>query len=212
MTRLTWEKPVNPRYETGVDRVVVYMMPTLVGIPWSGVISIDENIQGADRSDAFFDGVKYNDFVATRNYQAVLRAFDYPRYLSGILGYVGFKPGVFLTRQKRTEFRLSYRTMLGDGGYKIHLIYGCTLVPITRSYSTINDAPDPSIFEWTVNSIPEAKTSVRPWKPTAHLIIDSTKVSPTGLQAVEDQLYGNEAGTIFSTLDKPEVMLDLATS
>lgn len=211
MTRLVWQAPTTPRYESGVDRVVVYESPLFAPYPWSGIISIDEAIQGGERTDAFFDGVKYNDFVASKNFQAIIRAFTYPTWVAEILGYQSIKRGVYLTRQKRTGFRLTYRTRIGDGGYKIHMVYGCSLVPITRSYNTINEAPDPSIFEWTINAVPYQSTAgSRPWKPTAHYILDSTKVSAATLIAVENRLYGTD--TTGAVLSAPEVMLGLVSS
>jgi len=199
MTRLTWETPVNPRYEIGVDRVVIYQEPTYFGSAWSGVISITEGLQGGERSDGYFDGLKVNDFVTSRNFQGTLRSYTYPYWLSNILGYRSIKTGVLLTRQKRSTFRMTYRTKIGDVGHKIHLVWGCTLVPKVRSYNTIADAPDPSIFEWTINAVPYSESNA--WKPTAHMWFDTTKLTANQLAIVEDALYGDADSGPF--LGKP---------
>jgi hypothetical protein len=75
--------------------------------------------------------------------------------------------------------RSGYRTRIGndldgnDHGYKIHLVYGALAAPSAKSYGTINDTPAAITFSWTITTTPVA---VAGHKPTATLVIDSTKV------------------------------------
>jgi hypothetical protein len=78
-----------------------------------------------------------------------------------------------------------------DHGYKLHLIYGATASPSERQYQTVNDSPEAITFSWEMTTTPVA---VPGFKPTACLTIDSTKADATKLKALEDILYGTNAG------------------
>ena len=77
-----------------------------------------------------------------------------------------------------------------DFGYKLHIIYGATAAPSEKAYATINDSPEAITFSWEVNCTP---VEVDGFKPTASLIIDSTKVDAKKLEALEAKLYGDES-------------------
>ena len=79
--------------------------------------------------------------------------------------------------------------MNNDYGYKLHLIYGALASPSEKAYSTINDSPEAITFSWEVSTTP---VNVTGHKPTACLTIDSTKVAPEKLAALEEVLYGKE--------------------
>ena len=99
-------------------------------------------------------------------------------------------------QQSRKPFGLCYRTAIGndtDGnehGYKLHIVYGCQASPSEKQYSTINDSPEAITFSWEVNTTP---VNVTGKKPTATLIIDSTKADKAKLTALEAILYGSES-------------------
>ena len=99
-------------------------------------------------------------------------------------------------QQSRKPFGLCYRTAIGndtDGnehGYKLHIVYGCQASPSEKQYSTINDSPDAVTFSWEVSTTP---VNVNGKKPTATLIIDSTKADKAKLTALEAILYGAES-------------------
>ena len=59
--------------------------------------------------------------------------------------------------------------------------------PSEKAYSTINDSPDAITFSWEITTTP---VSVSGMKPTATVVIDSTKADETKLAALEDILYG----------------------
>ena len=44
-------------------------------------------------------------------------------------------------------------------------------------------------LSWEISTTPVVVTG---FKPTSHLVIDSTKVKPAALKAIEDALYGKE--------------------
>ena len=98
-------------------------------------------------------------------------------------------------QQPRKSFAFCYRTAIGnevefeDHGYKIHIIYGASASPSEKNYQTINDSPEAITFSWELSTVPVSVTGA---KPTAHLEIDSTKVSAASLTAIENKLYGTE--------------------
>ena len=104
--------------------------------------------------------------------------------------------GVTIGQQPRKTFGMCYRTALGndvDGsnhGYKLHIIYGALAAPSEKGYTTINDSPEAITFSWEVSTTP---VNVTGFKPTASLVIDSTKVAAEKLTALEALLYGGEA-------------------
>ena len=101
-------------------------------------------------------------------------------------------------QQNRKAFGMSYQTRVGndtqgsDLGYKIHLIYGAQAAPSEKAYATINDSPEAITFSWELTTTPvDAGANL---KPTAQLVIDSTKVNADDLALLEAALYGS-AGT-----------------
>jgi hypothetical protein len=78
---------------------------------------------------------------------------------------------------------------MNDHGYKIHLIYGALAAPTEKAYSTVNETPEAVTFSWELTTTPIAVPGL---KPTALIVIDSTKVDATALADLEDMLYGTE--------------------
>ena len=99
-------------------------------------------------------------------------------------------------------FGLCYRTVVGndvdgnDHGYKLHIIYGAQASPSDKEYGTIDDSPDAITFSWEITTTPVSVLDgngipVAGYKPTATVVIDSTKADATKLAALEAILYGD---------------------
>jgi len=188
MTRLVWGD-AQRKYEAGVDRGVFYPENS-PGVVWNGLISIDEAVVGAELNSYYFDGIKYIDLVSSSTYQATLTAFWAPEEFSDSLGDLAVVPGFILTRQGRTRFGLSYRTLSDEDGYKLHVVYNATAVPTSRSHNSLTDSTDLSPRSWTIDAVPLRSTTHR---PSAHFIFDSTKMDPLALSVIEEVLYGTES-------------------
>lgn len=193
MTKLRWDQVGERLYEAGVDRGVLYLSDN-TGVPWNGLISVEENL-GEDTSEpAYFDGVKYNDVPSTGDYSASLTAFTYPDEFLDFEGITDLGNGLFVDGQDSKFFGLSYRTLVGndiDGteyGYKIHLIYNLTAVPSSNNYETLTDSPNPMQFGWNITGVPQEAPGYR---PTAHVIFDSRFLKKEILSGIEDILYGD---------------------
>ena len=104
--------------------------------------------------------------------------------------------GVYIGQQSRKSFGLSYRTKIGydvmgtDYGYKLHLVYGASVSPTEKAYTTINESPEGISLSWEFATTPVPVTGK---KPTAHLIIDSTEIDSAKLEDIEDILYGSSS-------------------
>lgn len=190
MTKLVWHKEES-RYEFGVDRGVFYP-PThnnqySNGVVWNGLVSVDESSVGGDSSSYYYDGVKYLDIVAPRNYQAVISAYSAPQYLMHSLGEIPLIPGFILTRQQKSLFGLSYRTLVGSSDYKIHLVYHAMASFSSEVYSSLTNASAAELLSWQIDAVPPVGMKYR---PTAHFILDSAKANPDALEALESIIYG----------------------
>jgi hypothetical protein len=212
MTAIAWDQTGEKTFETGVDRGVLYSMVS-PGVPWNGLVSVNEKSAGGESDQYHFDGVKYLDLIGHEDYQATLTAFTYPEEFLPFDGVWLGGPGLYLTRQRRETFGLSYRTKVGNDvegaarGYKIHLVYNITASPSTKANNTMAESVDPLNFQWELNAVPPPAST---YKPTAHLIIDSTEISFPILEALEEALYGT--GGTDAYLPTQDFIIELLTS
>lgn len=192
--KLVWDQVGEHRYETGVDRGVLYPPGGDDPVPWNGLTQVTENLE-RDVKSYYIDGVKYLDHHVPDTYSAKLQAFTYPDELEDLMGTAPFAPGVFLHDQRARQFSLSYRTLVGndidgvDHGYKIHLIYNVMAVPSSVGIGTIADSTSLASFEWALTAVPDQLFGAR---PTSHISIHSRGIDPDLLETIESLLYGTE--------------------
>lgn len=199
MSKIVWDKTGERFYETGVDRGVLYVQDDQGnypnGVAWNGLIGVTESPTGAEATPIYADNIKYLNLMSVEEFEASIEAYTYPEEFEECNGSAELAPGVTLGQQPRKTFGLCYRTKLGndlegdDYGYKLHLIYGAKAAPTEKGYETINDSPDAITFSWDITTTPVPVTG---FKPTSTLVIDSTKVTPEKLVALEEILYGSE--------------------
>lgn len=200
MTKLIWDQTGERLYETGVDHGVLYPIQEggvyTKGVAWNGLTAVTESPSGAEASPIYADNIKYLNLVSAEEFGATIEAYTYPDEFAECDGSATIATGVFIGQQARKVFGLSYRTVLGndvasnDYGYKLHLIYGALAAPSEKAYSTINDSPEAITFSWEVTTTP---VSVKGFKPTACVTIDSTKADKAKLAQLEAILYGSES-------------------
>lgn len=199
MSALVWDQTTQKLYETGVDRGVLYPVSNNTygtGVAWNGLTAVNESPSGAEPSDIYADNIKYLTLRSAETFGATIEAYTYPDEFAECDGSAEVATGVTIGQQTRKSFGLCYRTLIGndtdgqDHGYKLHLIYGCTASPSEKSYQTVNDSPEAITFSWEVSTTP---VNVEGHKPTAQLIVDSTKVDAAKLATLEAQLYGGES-------------------
>ena len=214
MSKIVWDKTGERFYETGVDHAVLYPIDAEGlyngGVAWNGITAINESPSGAEPNNLYADNIKYLVLVGAEDFGLIIEAYTYPDEWEQCDGSAEIAPGVLAGQQNRKIFGLSYRTKLGndvdgqDHGYKLHLVYGGLASPSERGYQTVNDSPEPINPSWEVTTTP---VDVPGFKPTARLIITSTKADPAKLAALETILYGSEEAE--PRLPLPEEVIEL---
>lgn len=192
--RVAWNEAGKRFFETGVDQGVLYP-PYGPGVPWNGLTAVSENTSGGDLEPLYFDGVKYLDVASSEDFSAQLDAYAAPPEFAACEGQKQLSPGLFVTKQPRKTFGLCYRTLIGNDlvgaelGYKLHLVYNCTAASSGRSHVTIGSNVTPVTRSWNINTVPPPATM---FKPTAHIVLDSTLIEPYAMEQVEALLYGHD--------------------
>lgn len=199
MAKIEWDKTGERLYETGVKFGVLYIQEEgsyANGVAWNGLTAVTESPSGAEATPLYADDVKYLNLVSAEEFGATIEAYTYPDEFMQCDGSAELTSGVYIGQQARKTFGLCYRTAVGndilnnDYGYKLHMIYGALAAPSEKSYSTINDSPEAITFSWEVKTTP---VNVTGHKPTASLVVDSTKVGADKMAALEAILYGSES-------------------
>ena len=218
MSRLVWDKTGERLYETGVKNGVLYIPASGVyskGVAWNGLTAVTESPSGAEATALYADDIKYLSLMSTEEFGATIEAYTYPDEFAECDGSADIADGVSIGQQTRKTFGLCYKTTIGndvDGngyGYKLHIIYGALASPSEKAYATINDSPEAITFSWEITTTPVNVTGA---KPTASLVIDSTKADPIKLAALEDILYGkDDDGSAEPRLPLPDEIKTLMT-
>ena len=209
MAKLVFNNVGDRLFETGVKNGVLFVMGDNgqyeKGVVWNGLTAVTEKPTGADPTNLYADDIKYVVLYGEEEFEATIEAYTYPAEFEACDGSAALAEGVSVGQQARKQFAFCYRTALGNDakgqnfGYKIHIIYGCTAKPSEKAYSTINDSPEAVTFSWDVTTVP---VPVNGMKPTASVVIDSTRVEDSKLKSLEDKLYGTD--TEESTLVLPD--------
>jgi hypothetical protein len=219
MARIEWDSVGERRFEVGVDRGVFYtphettgvytlgpgcmfdsvfvQQPT--GFPWNGLISVDVEEEGGSTTPIYFDGQKIMDVTVGGDFSGTLKAFTFPDEFIEFDGFSEMGNGAWADNQPRDVFGLSWRTMSGTDlnssistlSYKLHILYNVLATPDGIDYQTIDSNISPIVFGWKLTSTPEQIDGMR---PTAHIVLDSTKINATTLQIIEEILYGTPDG------------------
>ena len=202
MSKIKWDETGKRYYETGVDHGVLYPIGSNgkydKGVAWNGLISVTEAPSGAEPNNLYADNIKYLVLVGAEDFGYTIEAYTYPDEWAACDGSAEPVPGMSIGQQARKIFGLVHRTKLGndtdgqDHGYKLHLLYGGLASPSERGYQTVYDSPESITFSWEVTTTP---VDVPGFKPTACVIIDSTKVDREKLAALEEILYGKDPAT-----------------
>ena len=199
MARLIWDEVGQRFFETGVKNGVLYVQDNdgsyKNGVVWNGLTAVTESPSGAEETPLYADDVKYLTLRSAEEFGATIEAYTYPEEFEQCDGSAAIAEGITIGQQARRAFGLCYRTSVGNDiqgqnfSYKLHLIYGCTVAPSEKSYSTINDNPEAITFSWELSTVP---VPVDGFSPTASLVIDASKVDEGKMQLLENALFGDD--------------------
>ena len=200
MAKLKWDEVGKRVYETGVKQAVLYVMSNSngygKGVAWSGMTAVTESPSGAEATPLYADDTKYLELYSAEEFGATVEAYTYPDEFGACDGTVTLEKGVTIGQQTRSQFALCYRTAIGNDtnglkhGYKLHIIYGCRATPTEKAYNAINNDPEAITFSWEITTTPVPVTGQ---DPTSTIVLDSTKLKPATMQAVEAKLYGDNS-------------------
>lgn len=214
MAKLVWDQSGQRFYETGVSNGVLYVQDESgaypKGVAWNGLTAVTESPSGAEATPLYADDIKYLELYSAEEFGATIEAYTYPEEFEVCDGSAEIAVGVTIGQQTRKAFGLCYKTVVGNDvkgnelGYKLHLIYGCKAAPSEKAFQTINDSPEAITFSWEVTTTPVA---VEGFKPTANLVIDSTKVDAEKLAALEAKLFGSDSEE--AALPLPDEIVDM---
>ena len=118
MARLIWDKIGERKYETGVDRGVLYPVGEdgeyEKGVVWNGLTAVNESPSGAEPSAIYADNTKYLTLIGEEEFGATVEAYTYPDEFSKCNGEVELSKGVTIGQQDRSPFGMTYRTLIGN--------------------------------------------------------------------------------------------------
>lgn len=230
MSKLTWDDTGKRVYETGTKMGVVYpynekfteegeltdethgLTETKTkygeGVAWNGLTGVTESPSGADPTDLYADDIKYLSIRAAETFGGTIECYTYPDAVAVLNGEVSLLAGVTIGQQSRAAFGMTYRTIVGNDtelnnhGYKLHLVYGATISPSERAYSTVNDSPDAITFSFEFETTPVNFTVETKSYTTSIITIDSTTLGEkvANLKKLEACLYGTDSTKAFLPL------------
>lgn len=220
MARLIWDAVGTRKYNTGVDRGVLWVGSFNSstgattwgnGVAFQGLRTVDANPDGADEQAFYADNIKYLSLRGVENFGGSIGCYYTPEEFDQCDGTAELTKGVKIGQQVRKAFCFAYRTLVGndtvgtDLGYEIHIVYNATVSPSSRSNQTVNESPEPLelSYDFTTNPIEVSRTSYR---PISHLIVSSPGLltfSASGaletytehFQLFEEYVYGRDAST-----------------
>lgn len=207
--RLKWDQDGTRKKGEGVDRGVLFILNKgtySAGVAWNGLTEIQLSPDGAEATDLWADNMKYLTLYSAENFGYTINAFYSPEEFDQCDGMATPVKGVSLGQQTRKSFGFSYRSGITndtegeDYGYKIHLIYNSKASPSEQTDSTKSDSPNSDALSWECTTTPVAVNRTdaatgKEYKPTAHMVLDSTQLDEAKLKAFEDILYGTDATT-----------------
>lgn len=203
--RIKWGESGSKKFGVGVSKGVLYLRNSsgayATGIAWNGLTNVQESPEGAETTKLYADNTEYGSVTSKETFGATIEAYWSPAEFDECDGQAEMESGMVLGQQERKTFGFCYRTEIQDdisesAGYRIHLVYGAKAQPSEKSHGTINESVEGETLSWTVSTTP---VNVTGFKPTAHVILDSLKLSENQMKAAEDILYGKDADELAGT-------------
>ena len=227
MAKLAWDKTGERYAEMGVDHGVVYPFNSATkeydsAEAWNGLTAVNENPSGAEATKLWADNINYITLRSAEQYGYTIEAYTYPDAFARCDGSASPVDGVRIGQQSRRQFGFVYRTNVvndtadeADDGYILHLIWGSTCSPSAKNHSTINESPDAEAMSWECDTIPTVVEAInpetgKPFKPFAHMEIDSRTIAAAKLTALEDILFGT--ANVDAYLPSPDDVITLLTA
>ena len=214
MASLKWDQLGEKLYEHGDKSMALYVSPgpneTAVvgssytkGVAWNGITGLNITASGAEETPLWADDIKYGSMRSAEETGLTIEAYTSPKEFDICDGTETILGGVNIGQQTRRAFGCAFITTIANDSYgddfgeKLHLLYNLTANPSERAYTTINDSPEAMTLSWECSSTPiNVVYNDRVFKPTAHIVIDSSKLTNgkanTEYLALKAALFGTD--------------------
>lgn len=213
---IKWDEDGERLYETGVERCALYPKSSEGygdAVAWNGLTNWEESPTGAESNPVYADDQKYLDLRSVEEFNYTITALMYPDEFAPCDGFVYLDEAKVLKagQQKRQAFGLCVTTKVGndidqsDYGYKLHLCYGSTASPSSKSHATENESPEAPEMSWECTTV--GVKCARTNKNVAHFEIDMTRLDTTKRRLIEQALFGD--GTNPGRLLTPDEVYEL---
>lgn len=212
-----WSDSSKHRYESGLDRGMVYRTDTNLGVRWPGLKAVNVSESGSELEPIYYEGRVSGYFLRPGNTHASVEAFTYPDdFLPSFGGEESLwnDSGAYGVTYDREAFHFSWRTksdspLSDEEDYTLHIIYNAMANPAAEDYTTVGDDTEPMTFSWDVETFP-MRSSHLP-QPTSRIKLHSREISPYQMALIEDILYGsyNTGAPAVATPDHLEDILTL---
>lgn len=220
MTILEWDKSGERRFETGVDRGVLFVQNKTggytSGVAWNGLTGVTLSPSGAESNKQYADNQVYLNMISAEEVAATIEAFHSPIEFDACDGSVSVVPGLNVGQQRRVPFGFSWRTRIGNDivgdalGHKLHLLWNAQAGVSEKPYTTTNESPEAMTLSWEVSTTPVTLTTKVDdvlLRPTSYLSFSSTELEPTLWTKLTDLIYGTEDNV--SSLPSPDEIIAL---
>ena len=158
MAKLTWDNVGERKFQTGVNKGVLYpynatQKTYAAGVAWNGLTKVTESPSGAEVTDIYADNIKYLGLMSDEKFGGTIEAYTYPDEFAACDGSATIG-GALVTQQTRKMFGFSWQTRIGndtegvDFGYDIHIVWSALAKPSSKDHSTINDSPEAVTMSW----------------------------------------------------------------
>lgn len=216
VTLLSWDGDGERRYQTGVDKVALFVDNKTV-VAWNGVTAINEAPSGAEPSKIYADNINYLTLFSKEEFGLTLECYCTPAAFDECDGTMNFA-GLKVHGQSRKKFGLVYRVLNGSdtkepgsinmssgqspadvgANYTYHIVYGCKASPSSRDNATVNDSPEAQTlsFEITTTPITTGIDDLDGITELSHIEIDCSTLAETKRKALEEALYNSALTSI----------------
>jgi len=201
MAELVWDELDERFFERGVSNGVLYVPAAGVyttGVVWNGLTTVTSSPSGAEPNKQYADNINYVTLMSAEEFSGTIECFAFPLEFLPSLGITKTANGMQVAQQGRRPFGFSWQTRKGNAldenlGFVVNLAYGLQASPSEQADATKNDSPELKGFSFAFSSTP---VNVTGYEPTGIIRVDSTDpdVTPEGLEALLDVLYGRGAG------------------
>lgn len=209
MSLITWDGLGQKRYELGVSNGAWFPVASGDGtvVAWNGLTNVTENPSGAEPSKYYADNILYATVLSGESYGITVECYTYPEVFNASLGMAdvataGKSYHAYIGQQLHGKFGFAWISKSGDdqSGVKehgnLHIAYGCTAKPSSKSYATIGENPEPATMSFEISCEPVNDTIGGVAKNTASFSVDLDALTAAQRTAVMTAVFDSTVAVV----------------